>query len=72
MSNKLGPVICRDCWEGAGKETTSPLDTVWVSLKGERMVWWLCQNHTEELKAQESNETLFLRLVHGVETNPGL
>ena len=69
--NKLGPVVCKECWEGFRKETTAPLDTVWVSFKGERMVWWLCQNHAEKLKAQKkSGEIQFLKLVQGAITSP--
>ena len=72
-SNKLGPVVCKECWEGFKKETTAPLDTVWVSFKGERMVWWLCQNHAEKLKAQKkSGEIQFLKLVQGAITSPGI
>ena len=71
-SNKLGPVVCKECWEGFKKETTAPLDTVWVSFKGERMVWWLCQNHAEKLKAQKSGDIEFLKLVQGAMTSPRL
>jgi len=47
------------------------LDTVWVSFRGERMVWWLCQNHAEKLKAQKkSGDIEFLKLVKGATTSP--
>ena len=72
-SNKLGPVVCKECWEGFKKETTAPLDTVWVSFKGERMVWWLCQNHADKLKAtKKSGDLQFLKLVKGAISNPGI
>ncbi len=72
-SNKLGPVVCKECWEGFKKETTAPLDTVWVSFKGERMVWWLCQNHADKLKAQKkSGDIQFLKLAKGAITSPRL
>ncbi|HVH14488.1 MAG TPA: hypothetical protein VNA15_02060 [Candidatus Angelobacter sp.] len=71
-SNKLGPVICKECWEGYKKETTGPLDTIWVSFKGERMVWWMCQNHAEKLKAKKSGDIQFLKLAQGTITNPRL
>ena len=71
-SNKLGPVICKECWEGYHKETRSPLDTVWVSFKGERMVWWMCQDHANKLKAKKSGDIQFLKLAQGTITNPRL
>ena len=49
------------------------MDTVWVSFKGEPMVWWLCQNHAEKLKTQKkSGDIQFLKLVQGAITNPGI
>ena len=71
-SNKLGPVICKECWEGYRKETSSPLDTVWVSFKGEKMVWWMCQDHANKLRAKKSGDIQFVRLVQGAKSNPGL
>ena len=72
-SNKLGPVVCKGCWEGFKKETTAPLDTVWVSFKSEQMVWWLCQNHADKLKAQKkSGDIQFLKLAKGAITSPRL
>ena len=71
-SNKLGPVICKECWEGYHKETSSPLDTVWVSFKGEKMVWWMCQDHANKLRAKKSGDIQFVRLVQGAKSNPGL
>ena len=71
-SNKLGPAVCRDCWEGASKQTTARLDTVWVSVRGEPMVWWLCQDHVNKYKVQESGEIRFLKFVEGAIPNPSL
>lgn len=48
------------------------MDTIWVSFKGERMVWWMCQNHAEKLKAKKSGDIQFLKLAQGTITNPRL
>jgi hypothetical protein len=69
-SSKAGPAICKDCWEKASKRTTDPLDTVWVSTKGGSMIWWLCQDHAEKLKAKKSGNVQFVRLVKGVAPHP--
>ncbi len=71
-SNKLGPVVCRDCWENAKKETTASLETVWVSVRGEPMIWWLCQNHMALLKGRKSSEIRFVKFVHGAVPDPKL
>lgn len=70
--NELGPVICKACWENDEKTTTETLDTVWVSVGGRRMVWWLCNIHAEEVKAKMTGETRFLKIARGVLTNPGM
>jgi hypothetical protein len=69
-SSKAGPAICKDCWEKANKRTTRPLDTVWVSSKGGSMIWWLCQDHAEKLKAKKSGNFQFVKLVKGVAPRP--
>jgi len=69
-SSKAGPAICKDCWEKANQTTTNPLDTVWASSRGQPVVFWLCQNHAEELKTKKSGELRFVKLVKGVVPNP--
>ena len=71
-SNKLGPGVCRDCWENSKMENSNSLDTVWVSVKGQPMVWWLCQNHLALLKGRKSSEIKFVRFVPGTVPNPRL
>ena len=48
------------------------MDTVWVSFKGEKMVWWMCQDHANKLRAKKSGDIQFLRLIQGAKANPGL
>jgi hypothetical protein len=67
-SNKLGLVVCKICWERHGKQTTSPMSTVCVSVEGYRMVWWLCQNHADELKAK--GEVKLLKSTQGAIPSP--
>ena len=50
LSNAPGPGICKGCWEQAGIRATTSLRTVWVSVEGRPMVWWLCHDHAEALK----------------------
>jgi hypothetical protein len=69
-SSKAGPAICKDCWEKAKKRTTTPLDTVWVSSKGGSVIWWLCQDHAEKLKATKAGSVQFVKHVKGVVPNP--
>ena len=69
-SNKLGPVICKTCWELEKKQTTAPIKTVWVSVEGWRMVWWLCRGHADNMKTKRSGVERFLKSVQGVVTNP--
>jgi hypothetical protein len=69
-SSKAGPAICKDCWEKANKRTTTPLDTVWVSTRGQSIVLWLCQDHAEKLKTKKTGDIRFVKLVKGVVPNP--
>jgi hypothetical protein len=69
-SNMLGPVICKDCWEQEKKQTTAPLETVWVSVEGWRMVWWLCRGHADLMKARRTGPERYLKSVRGVVKNP--
>ncbi len=70
-ANRLGPVICKLCWERAGLQNLSSLNTVWVSVEGRRMVWWLCGGHKAGLKS-EGGPMKFLRSSEGVLVNPGI
>jgi len=44
-SGGLGPPICKFCWEKDHARNTSSLDTVWLSLDGWNVVWWVCKGH---------------------------
>jgi len=69
-SNKLGPVVCKICWEREKKQTTAELQTVWVSVEDWRMVWWLCRGHADDTKAKRIGPERFLKSVQGVVRNP--
>jgi hypothetical protein len=49
-TSSTGPPICKGCWEEAKQQTTSNLRTVWVSIEGTRMAWYLCAVHADELR----------------------
>ena len=49
-SNALGPAICKGCWEQAGLHQATSLRTVWISVEGTKMVWWLCGDHADAMK----------------------
>lgn len=70
--NKVGPVVCKLCWENLGKRNAVSLDTVWVSLKERRMVWWLCGSCAERVRKGGYQSTVFLKQVGGVVRSPGL
>jgi len=70
-TNRLGPVICKLCWELFSKHESSSINTVWVSSEGRRMIWWLCGNHMETLRAEASPVQL-LKSVQGVVFSPGI
>lgn len=68
-SNRLGPVICKDCWEKGKQQNSSNLQTVWVSVEGRRVVWWLCQGHAEEMRGNpEAGQ--FLKSAPGIIVRP--
>jgi hypothetical protein len=69
--NKLGPVICKFCWEQARVQNSASLSTVWVSLEEKRMVWWLCGSHEASVKSEGSMFT-FLKSASGVLASPGI
>ena len=50
-ASRAGPPVCKGCWEEAKQQTTSNLRTVWVSIEGTRMAWYLCAGHAEELRS---------------------
>jgi hypothetical protein len=50
-SNRIGPPICKLCWEEAELRNSSSLDTVWLSVDGWNVVWWLCRTHHEGLRS---------------------
>jgi hypothetical protein len=69
-TNKLGPVICKVCWERFKKENSGPMNTVWVSYEGRQMYWWLCDTCTETLKAEGYGLARFLKSSEGVVLSP--
>lgn len=70
-ANRLGPVICKLCWELFRKQESSSMNTVWVNVEGRRMVWWLCGNHMATLRVEEG-PARFLRSAQGVVPSPGI
>jgi hypothetical protein len=68
--NKLGPPICKICWEDFNRQESDSLNTVWVSFEGQRMIWYLCANHMAGLK--EKGQAEFLNSVAGVVQSPVL
>jgi len=72
VANRLGPVVCKLCWERHEKKNSESLNTVWVSYKDRRMVWWLCRDCTESVMAGGYQATLFLKSTDGVIPNPRL
>jgi hypothetical protein len=69
-ANKLGPVICKECWEGSKMQNPGSLNTVWVSFEGQNAVWWLCHDHTERLRSGGAAPAKFLRSAQGVVLSP--
>jgi hypothetical protein len=65
-TSHTGPPICKGCWEEAKQQTTSNLRTVWVSIEGTRMAWYLCADHAEDL----SGTIEVLKSVDGVTQSP--
>jgi len=72
MTNQLGHVVCKLCWEGSGIRNSGQLNTVWVTLGERRMVWWLCGDCTEKVKSGGYQLTSFLKSAQGVVVSPGL
>ena len=72
LENRLGPVICKDCWERFGRQNPESLSTVWVSAEGRRMVLWLCGDHADEVKKGKVGSMEFLKMSQGVLSSPGL
>jgi len=70
-SNRLGPVICKICWERFKKENPGPLNTVWVSDDDRRMVWWLCDGCAQTMEVQGYGSARFLKSSKGVIVSPG-
>lgn len=68
--NRLGPVICKDCWEKSGVQNSAALNTVWVSVEGQRRVWWLCGGHADEVRNDRSGAVEFLKVSKGVLSSP--
>ncbi len=71
-ANKLGPVICKICWEGSNERNSESLSTVWVSFEGRRMVWWVCSEHRDGLRAERAGSAKLLKSVEGVLLDPGI
>jgi len=72
MTNSLGPVVCKLCWERFEKKNSTSLYTVWVSYKDRRMVWWLCGDCTKSVRTGGYQATMFLKSAEGVILSPRL
>ena len=72
QANRLGPVLCKYCWERSERRNPSKLNTVWVSLGGRRMVWWLCGDCMESLRRESVPGLELLKSSPGVLLSPGL
>jgi hypothetical protein len=58
-SNVIGPPICKMCWEEGRVKNSASLHTVWLSVEGWKMVWWLCAGHSQGIGSRaESREVL--------------
>lgn len=68
-SSERGHVVCKICWELAEKQTTDSLQTVWVSVGGWKMVWWVCRDHLNAMRARGAELTI-LRSTDGVISSP--
>jgi hypothetical protein len=69
-SNRLGPTICKRCWEEDGKENAGPLNTVWVMNEERQMVWWLCTGCTESVRGGGDQSVRFVKSSHGLVASP--
>ena len=70
-ANKLGPVVCKLCWERSREKNPASL-TVWVSYKEGLIVWWLCPDCAEDVRASGHESTTFIKSAEGVIHSPGL
>ncbi len=70
--NMLGPVVCKLCWERFRRSNGGPLNTVWVSHEGRRMVFWLCDGCVETLRGGGYGRVKLLRSSPGLIRSPGL
>ena len=71
-TNSLGPGVCKLCWERFEKKNNASLRTVWVSYRDRRMVWWLCGDCVENVKAGGYRATVFLKSTDGLIQSPSL
>jgi hypothetical protein len=71
-ANRLGPAVCKHCWESVGRQNSAGLNTVWVSSEGRPMVWWLCEGCTDALRGEGGGKIDYLRSTPGVIASPGL
>ena len=71
-SNEIGPPICKLCWEEAELRNPTSLDTVWLSVDGRNVVWWLCRSHHEELDSGGVASTRVLKSESGAVRSPGI
>jgi len=72
QANRLGPVVCKLCWERFRRKNSASLNTVWVTLKDRRMVWWLCGGCAEAVRAGGYQATKFLKSTEGIIVSPSL
>jgi hypothetical protein len=69
-SSRSGPALCKLCWEEAGQQNLDLLESVWVSVGGWSLIWWLCQNHVEAVRTRGMESVRFIRKVGGVVRYP--
>jgi hypothetical protein len=72
VSNRLGPPICKLCWENAHQPNSASLHTVWLTVDGWNVAWWLCSGHQKRLGSVEAPSTRILRSEDSVVRSPGV
>jgi len=60
-SNQLSSPLCKGCWEEGGIQNSESLETTWVSVEGNTMVWWLCHGHADAMKTRGNDLKLLKR-----------
>lgn len=61
--------LCKSCWEEHRTQTTDSLLSVWVTVDGFSMVWWLCRSHAEALRKRPRG-VVFVKSADGTTVSP--